>query len=243
MNDALLNVQNINLNINGKAILENINFQVLPHQIVTIIGPNGSGKTSLVKVVVGLIKPTSGNILWQYKPNIGYVPQKFNVNENMPLKVREFIKLSMDIRNYGKKHYDRIISVIDISNLLNTEIIGLSGGEMQRVMLFNALIASPDILILDEPMQGVDIKGQDLFYSTLHEIKEEFNLSVLLVSHDIHFVMKKTDLVICMNKHICCLGRPEEVSVNEKYYNLFGKEVSQLLSPYRHEHNHNHIHY
>ena len=239
MSLPLLDVKKIFLEIDSKYILEDISFQVNSNQIITIIGPNGSGKTSLIKIIIGLINQTSGEVVKKNGLKIGYVPQKFVYNKNLPMSVARFV----DYQNnsyLNDQNISFIESLIDINKLFNKQVSSLSGGELQKVLLFRALLSFPDILILDEPTQGVDIQGQLNFYSILSKLRDKFNLSILIVSHDLHFVMKNTDIVICLNNHICCIGKPEEISQNEHFNKIFGENISNIISLYQHKHNHTH---
>ncbi|MBN9542276.1 MAG: metal ABC transporter ATP-binding protein [Alphaproteobacteria bacterium] len=221
----LLEVKNLSLKVQGKSILENISFAIDSQEIITIIGPNGSGKSSLVKTIIGKYLPTSGKIIKKPNLKIGYVPQKFDIANIPPITVKEFLNL------YGKN--------IDsnVSNFLNKDIKKLSGGELQRVLFARSIMNNPDLLVLDEPTQGLDVEGVKEFYKKLLEVKEERKISIILSSHDLNFVMKNTDRVICLNQHICCQGKPKDIALDEEFIKIYG---SDLITPYKHEHNHCH---
>lgn len=209
-------------------LLQDIDFAVLPNTITTIIGPNGAGKTTLVRLILNLIQPTSGTIFRKKGINFGYVPQKLNSNQFMPMTVESFINLCS-----GKP---KVNSPFDIEKLMRRSIHSLSGGELQKVLLNAAVVKNPDLLILDEPTKGIDADGQSIFYKKLLEFKNEQKVSVVIISHDLHFVFDCTDYVICLNQHICCQGTPEMVREVKEVQNLFPG-----FSKYQHNHDHQHI--
>ncbi|MBN8828172.1 MAG: metal ABC transporter ATP-binding protein [Sphingobacteriia bacterium] len=234
----IIELTSVSLKIKQRKILENISFTVKNKEIVTIIGPNGSGKTSLVKIIVGIIDDFSGKINKLPNLNIGYLPQKFVVKDIMPITVRKFINAF--INDLTNSEVEEIIKITNIKSLLNTQVSNLSGGELQKVLLARALVTKPNLLVLDEPAQAIDIPGQIELYNLLGEIREKFGISILLVSHDLHIVMKATDKVICINNHICCSGKPEDVSKSKEYLKFIGDADITALSIYEHHHDHRH---
>lgn len=233
---ALVTVKNIFVEFNQQSVLENISFSIEMGKIITLLGPNGAGKSTLVKLVLGLIQPTKGIITRQPHLTIGYVPQKLKLDTTLPLTVKRFIKLN---KNINDKDIMNILHRVNAANLINKTMHQLSGGEMQRVLLAQALIKKPQLLILDEPTQGVDVNGQLSLYNLIANAKNEFNCAVLMVSHDLHLVMAKTDEVICINKHICCVGTPALVSTDPEFIALFGRSAANQLAIYKH-HSHQH---
>lgn len=233
----LVDVKNISLKIQNRVILENINFTVKRGEIVTLIGPNGAGKTALLKIILGLNKPTSGTVIKAPNVRIGYMPQMLTVESLMPLNVARFLMLSP--RANEKKCID-MAEQIGIQHIMNLPIQTLSGGELQRVLLTRALLNDPDLLVLDEPAQGIDINGQAVLYQLISQISNKLNCSILMVSHDLHLVIAGTDQVICLNKHICCSGHPAAVTKNPEFINLFGTKVATELALYTHHHDHSH---
>ncbi|WP_343182359.1 zinc ABC transporter ATP-binding protein ZnuC [Buchnera aphidicola] len=234
----IIEIKKLSFEINKKEILSNVSFTLMENKIITLIGPNGAGKSTLVKILIGLLKPYQGKII--SKPNlvIGYVPQKFKFNENFPISVYRFMQLFYKTNKIEiMKNLDRVKA----QHLINQPIGTLSGGELQRILLARTLSCSPGLLVLDEPTQGVDISGQIFLYQLLHELKKELKCSILLVSHDLNLVMKKTDEVICLNKHICCSGTPMSITKNCEFVSLFGSHALQELTIYQHEHDHIHI--
>lgn len=234
-NTILIHGKHISIAYNGRQILQNITIHVAKEEIVTIIGPNGSGKTSLVRILLGLIKPNQGTIHKHPGLNIGYMPQKMDIGPLMPLTVRRFLSLQTP-----KNKVDRTASEVGITHLLSQQMYEVSGGEMQRILLTRCLLRQPELLVLDEPIQGIDIAGQNEFYSLLDYIRSEHKTAILMVSHDLHMVMKSTDRVICINHHICCEGHPEDVSLHPEYTALFGADNMQSLAVYTHHHDHDH---
>jgi zinc transport system ATP-binding protein len=237
MTSTLLNAQNISLAIDGKQILQNITLQIDENQIVTLIGPNGAGKTSLVKIVLGLSKPSAGSVKLRKNLRVGYMPQRLHVDNSMPISVQKFLQLAVRAK---PELIEQVLSEVKASQLLHSQIHSLSGGELQRVLLARALIQEPEFLVLDEPVQGVDINGQAELYALISSIRDRHQCGILMVSHDLHLVMSATDEVICLNQHVCCHGHPEQVSNDPAYLELFGKKQAESLAVYAHHHNHNH---
>lgn len=234
-NAPLLQMKGIALHFDGHAVLENINLNLNEGEIVTVIGPNGAGKSSLVSLVVGLQNPSAGSITRQAKLRIGYMPQKLTINPQLPLSTQRFLSLCGN--NTTLK---AAVARLSIECLLKTPVQKLSGGEMQRVLLARALMKNPQLLVLDEPAQGVDVAGQAELYHLLGELRDELGCGVLMVSHDLHIVMAQTDQVLCLNKHVCCHGEPESVSQHPEYLQLFGKKAAADIAIYTHNHDHQH---
>lgn len=225
------------MSIQSKNILHDISLDLYAGKILTIIGPNGAGKSSLVQILLGLQKPNVGNIWRKANLKIGYVPQRIAINSLMPLTVQRFVELS------GEKNRKDVTSALqktEVDHLKNQAIQQLSGGEFQRVLIARALLRKPELLVLDEPAQGVDVIGQAELYEKISELKKLYGFGVLMVSHDLHLVMQKTDQVLCLNQHICCSGQPEAVSKHPEYQRLFGNLPIEGLAVYTHQHNHCH---
>lgn len=229
----------------GSSILQDVSFTVNRQQIVTVIGPNGAGKTSLLRVVLGLLPATSGSIQRQTGLKVGYMPQKLTLNPLMPLTVERFLGLSSSKRNSALIDLiQETLAEVGASHLSQSSLSVLSGGEFQRVLLAQALMGGPDLLVLDEPTQGVDIIGQAELYSLIAKIRNHRGCGVLLVSHELHMVMAASDEVLCLNKHVCCSGHPTVIAKDPNYQALFGPAVSEWveegLAPYTHHHDHRH---
>ena len=228
----LVALQSVGVQYGAKKILENISFCVEKGRIVTLIGPNGAGKTTLVKALLGLIKVNTGQVHRAAELRIGYMPQKLHIDATMPLTLLRFLQLA----GASRADCEQALEMVDISPQINSPVQGLSGGEMQRALLARALLRKPDLLVLDEPVQGVDLIGQEALYQLIGQLRDELNCGVLMVSHDLHLVMAATDEVVCLNKHVCCHGSPQYVTNNPAFVELFGEKTAF----YTHDHDHNH---
>lgn len=232
---ALLELSDISYKIGSNLLLSHVSFRLAPNEMMSIIGPNGAGKSTLIKVILGLNKPTGGSITNHAKV-MSYVPQKFSVPTILPLRVRDLLiqarhgRLSNDERDY-------VYEKLSITKLLTRQIHHLSGGETQRVLLARALLDKPELLILDEPMQGLDPDSESLLYQFIDEMPEFLRCATLIISHDLHWVMKGTHHVICLNKHICCQGVPSQIAITPAFNRLFG----HYQAPYIHHHDHSHL--
>jgi len=233
----LIRARGISLQIEQRQVLQNIDLQIDPQQIVTLIGPNGAGKTSLVKIVLGLDKPTTGSVERKPGLSIGYMPQRLHIDQTMPVSVEKFLFLAVNGR---RGEIDRALGEVGADALKHSQLHSLSGGELQRVLLARALIQNPQLLVLDEPAQGVDVNGQAELYRLITDIRDRHECGILLVSHDLHLVMSATDEVVCLNQHVCCHGHPETVSNDPAYLELFGRKDAETLAVYTHHHNHSH---
>lgn len=233
----LLAAESINKDFADKKVLEDISLTIQEGQIVTLIGPNGAGKTTLVRVALGLLQPDSGSIYRRPGLRIGYMPQRVHVEPTLPLTVNRFLQLA---NRQDKALLSNTLQDLNIGHLEDQQLTAVSGGELQRVLLARALLRKPELLILDEPAQGVDLGGQAELYKLISEISDKQGCGVLMISHDLHLVMSSTDEVICLNHHICCHGRPEHVSNDPAYLSLFGASASQNLAVYTHHHDHEH---
>ncbi|MCO7245636.1 metal ABC transporter ATP-binding protein [Halomonas sp. Mc5H-6] len=229
----LLRACQLNVRIGGKPILEDIHLALHREEIVTLIGPNGSGKSTLVKTLVGAIKPTSGRLEIDAGLNIGYVPQRLHLDPTLPITVSRFINLP---HRHPRDDVPQALTNAGVEGLHNAAMSQLSGGQLQRVLLARALINRPDILILDEATQGLDHRGIADFYQKIEEVRQSYRCAILMVSHDLHVVMRTADHVLCLNGHICCEGKPERVASSPDYQALFGEQTAQMLAVYRHQH-------
>jgi zinc transport system ATP-binding protein len=232
----ILSAQNISVRYGDHQVLKEVSIELNQSEIVTLIGPNGAGKTSLIRVLLGLLKPDSGVVKKDRNLNTAYVPQKSNVHDVLPLRVKDFLLLA---KHYPDEKLRAALDEVQIGHLINKTIQGISGGELQRVLLARALLKEPNLLILDEPAKGVDIVGQQLLYSIIKNIRDNHQCGVLMVSHDLHLVMASTDKVVCLNSHVCCTGHPDDVSEHPEYIKLFGSAL-EGLAVYSHHHDHEH---
>ncbi|OEE51536.1 zinc ABC transporter ATP-binding protein ZnuC [Enterovibrio norvegicus] len=237
MSAPLVTLNNVSVVFDGRSVLDRVTFSLYRDKITTLIGPNGAGKSTLVKTVIGLNKPTEGNVERSRHVKIGYVPQKLHLNDALPLRVERFLKLNPFATSAS---INEALSLVGATKLLNANMHTLSGGETQRVLLANAVLKKPDLLVLDEPVQGVDVTGQLALYSLIAKLKAKLHCGILMVSHDLHLVMAKTDEVICLQHHICCSGAPDSISSHPEYVAMFGRQESEQLALYHHHHNHDH---
>lgn len=233
----LLSASGAGIELGGKTILDNIDFELGAGEIVTLIGPNGAGKTTLARLLLGLLKPMRGSIARAPGIRIGYVPQRFPVDPAIPIDVRRFLTLGV---RAGASAIDEALAEVGAGHLARRPLSALSGGEFQRVALARALIAKPQVLVLDEPVQGVDYAGEAQLYAMIADIRNRRGCGVLLISHDLHIVFGASDRVICLNRHICCQGVPETVANHPEYVRLFGRDAVRAVGIYRHQHDHEH---
>ena len=230
----LCKLENISLEINNSKIIRDISISIEKGEITTLIGPNGGGKTSIARILLGILEPTSGKVIKDKNLKIGYMPQKISFDQTIPLTAKDFIKLS----NKNLKIDQDLVKKLNIKNILNKQIQDLSGGQLQKILLMRALSNSPSLLVLYEPTQYLDINAVEDFYHILDDIKKTKKCSILLISHDLLTIMKKTDAVYCVNNHICCSGTPEKVNNHPEYISLFGNKSN--VGIYQHHHDHKH---
>jgi len=233
----LIRLEQVNVRFGDNHVLQNIDLALHNDCITTLIGPNGAGKTTLVRVVLGLIDATSGNVWREQQLRIGYMPQKLQIDRTFPLTVERFLRTT-GIRDAHQ--LKAALADTGVEHLYRQSMHNLSGGETQRVLLARALLRDPSLLVLDEPVQGVDINGQIELYDLIARIRKQRGCGVLMISHDLHLVMSSTDHVVCLNRHVCCSGHPEQVSNDPSITELFGVQGAQALALYSHHHNHRH---
>ena len=233
----LISAQNVSVIRQGKAILNDVSISVGKQDFMTIIGPNGAGKSMLLKCLMGLFKPEKGTVSRQNNLKIGYVPQRLTPDHSMPITARRFLSLR---KKNDPASLDKTIEETGIAPVLHKPLAVLSGGELQRVVLARSLLDQPDLLVLDEPAQNLDISGQLGFYKLLDHIYSTRKLSILMVSHDLHMVMASTRQVVCLFHHICCSGEPHAVTRDPEFISLFGRDMANMMAVYQHSHNHQH---
>ena len=231
MTNPLMTLNGVNKSFAGQHVLQNIDLQLNQSEITTLIGPNGAGKSTLVRIVLGLLQPDSGSVICGANLNIGYMPQKLHIDPTLPISTCRFLQLA----NTSHQACHGALESVGIGHLATTPVQKLSGGEMQRALLARAILRKPNLLVLDEPVQGVDINGQNALYKMIADLSKSLNCAVLMVSHDLHIVMSATDQVIFLNHHICCQGRPEQVTQDPAYLDIFGQTAI-----YAHHHDHQH---
>ena len=235
-NNILVKLNEVGFQQNKKWIVKGVSLQVERSKIVTLIGPNGSGKSTTAKIALGIYKNIEGQVE-KFTNNIGYVPQKISIDWTLPLRVKDFMLLTDNLKDDA---LDEALTLTGVKHLKDKNLGNLSGGEFQRVLLARAISKKPELLVLDEPVQGVDFTGEIALYELIKKISEKLNCGILLISHDLHTVMTATDHVVCLNGHVCCSGSPKDVARNNEYKALFGEQASQTLSVYEHKHDHEH---
>ena len=236
--DTLVALDNAGLSISNKWLVREVTMKVNAGEIVTLIGPNGSGKSTTAKMALGIMAPSEGSVYRCENARVSYVPQRLSIDWTMPLDVNRFISLT---RFLDKKAVKKALSMTDTEHLYNAEVRTLSGGEFQRVLIARAIAHSPQFLVLDEPVQGVDFNGEIALYKLIENIRNELNCGIILISHDLHVVMSTTDRVICLNGHVCCSGTPAVVATEPEFRALFGDRAANELAFYKHQHDHEHL--
>ena len=223
----------------GQTVLSAVDLAVHAGEILTIVGPNGSGKSTLIKVLVGAIRPDAGRVVRARGLRIGYVPQRLAIDHTLPLTLDRFLQLATR-RGAPSAARAEAMARVGVTGLGGRQMAALSGGQFQRALLAGALLADPELLVLDEAAQGLDQPGVARFYRLIEELRRDLGCGVLMVSHDLHVVMSASDHVICLNGHVCCEGAPSVVSAAPAYRALFGLGTEGALALYRHEHDHQH---
>jgi zinc transport system ATP-binding protein len=240
MTDFLIQANGVDVSFGGRQVLSDAEARVGEGEIVTLIGPNGAGKTTMVRAMLGLHVPDKGAIERRVGLRIGYMPQRLNIDPALPITVSRFLSLGLSRGDEGHGLRHAVLKETGVGHIANSPIQQISGGELQRVLLARALLRNPGLLVLDEPVQGVDVSGQAELYALIRGLRDERGCGVLMVSHDLHMVMAATDQVVCLNQHVCCAGHPETVSRHPEFVSLFGESVAAELSIYHHDHDHDH---
>ncbi len=235
--DRLVEMTNAGVRQNGNWLVHGVSLSINRKEIVTLIGPNGSGKSTTAKMILGVMEPTEGEV--KRRPDLvtSYVPQKIAVDWTLPLKVEHFMQLTAKL---SAAEVQAALAATGVEHLLKQDMRTLSGGEFQRVLIARALSRKPELLVLDEPVQGVDFTGETELYDLINRLRDQLNCGILLISHDLHVVMAATDKVICLNGHVCCSGTPGAVAQSDEYKALFGASTSAALAFYEHKHDHTH---
>jgi zinc transport system ATP-binding protein len=234
---SLLSAQNVSVRFDGRTVLSGVSLRLDPAEIVTIVGPNGSGKSTLLRALLGIQRLSSGRVTRRAGLRLGYVPQRLSIDRTMPMTARRFLSLP---QRCSDSEALEVLARCGVQDVGPQQLVDLSGGQLQRVLLARALLNKPELLVLDEPTQGLDQPGEAAFYRLIDEVRRDTGVAVLLVSHDLHVVMASSDRVICLNGHICCEGAPHVVSNAPEYRALFGLGTQGALALYRHDHDHNH---
>jgi zinc transport system ATP-binding protein len=234
----LIQARGLGVRRGGHWLVRGVDLTIRPGEIVTLIGPNGSGKSTTVKALLGILPLSQGSVTRADGLTIGYLPQRLAVDWTMPLTVRRLMTLT---GRHGAAEVEQALEAVGILHLAAAPVQQLSGGEFQRALLARALIRRPALLVLDEPVQGVDFAGEIALYELIGAIRERLGCGILMISHDLHIVMRQTDTVVCLNGHVCCSGTPQAVSESPEYRALFGGQAAAALAIYRHHHDHVHL--
>ena len=235
--DILITLSNAGVSRGGRVLVDGVDLTIARGEIVTLIGPNGSGKSTTAKLATGVLKPTMGTVTRLPGLRIGYVPQKLSVDWTLPLTVERLMTLT---GRYSASEIAAALEAVGAARLHKAAVQELSGGEFQRVLFARAMIRKPDLLVLDEPVQGVDFSGEVALYELVRQIRDTTQSGILMISHDLHVVMAETDTVICLNGHVCCRGTPSAVKRSPEYLRLFGERAASTLAIYQHHHDHEH---
>lgn len=217
--------------------MRHIDLDIFRGEIVTLIGPNGSGKSTTAKMALEILRPTEGNVTRKAALKVGYVPQKLNFDRTLPLSITRLMELTGPV---GRETVDEALEEVGMQHMRDAQVSTLSDGELQRVLLARAGARKPDLMVLDEPLQGIDFAGESALYRLIGQYRDRLNCAIMLISHDLHIVMAASDRVLCLNGHICCSGKPQEVAVSREYAALFGKRENHMLALYEHHHDHSH---
>ncbi|MEM9708997.1 MAG: metal ABC transporter ATP-binding protein [Pseudomonadota bacterium] len=234
---SLITVENLTVRYGENTVLRDVDMAIEPGEIVTIVGPNGSGKTSLFRVLIGAVEPCAGNIARKPGLRLGYVPQRLHIDPTLPITVERFMRLTSPA---NPAVCAQALETAGLPDVRKRQMSKLSGGQFQRVMLARALLNQPEILLLDEATQGLDQPGSAAFYRQIETVRNETGCAILMISHELHVVMAASDRVICLNGHVCCAGSPAVVASAPEYRALFGSGTGGALALYRHEHDHHH---
>ncbi|KQT49549.1 zinc ABC transporter ATP-binding protein [Devosia sp. Leaf420] len=235
--ETLITLAGAGVRSGGRVLVEGVDLSISRGEIVTLIGPNGSGKSTTAKMATGVLKPTTGTVTRKPGLKIGYVPQKLSIDWTLPLTVERLMTLT---GRFSRPEIESALEAVGARRLLGAAVQELSGGEFQRVLFARAMIRKPDLLVLDEPVQGVDFSGEVALYELVRQIRDVTQAGILMISHDLHVVMAETDTVICLNGHICCRGTPAAVKRSPEYLALFGTRAAETLAIYEHHHDHEH---
>ena len=236
---SLVSVRNLSVAYGANTVLRDVDLTLEPGEIATIVGPNGSGKTSLLRAIIGAIEPAGGEVVLRPGLKIGYVPQRLHIDPTLPITVERFMRLA---GRASRADCRAALEAAGVPDLLERQMSRLSGGQFQRVLLAGALIDRPDVLLLDEATQGLDHPGSAAFYRQIEAVRRDTGCAVLMISHELHVVMSASDRVICLNGHVCCEGAPAVVASAPEYRALFGTGTGGALALYRHDHDHGHDH-
>ena len=233
----LVEARGVSVRFGRRSVLEAVDLSVHPGEIVTLIGLNGAGKSTLLRVLLGILRPHQGEVVRAPGLRIGYAPQHVHRDPILPMTVRRFLTLGAPA---SRERLESLLAEVGAGAILDHPLAEISGGELHRVLLARALLREPGLLVLDEPLAGVDVTGQSELYRLIAKIRDRYGCGVLLVSHDLHLVMAATDTVVCLNRHVCCTGHPHSIARHPEFVSMFGPHVAGGLAVYQHMHDHRH---
>ena len=237
---VLITAENLSVRFGDQRVIDDVNLTVAAGEIVTLIGPNGAGKSTILRALLGLVPASGGTVHKRAGLKVGYAPQKMAINQIMPMTAGRFVRAGLPGLLKGQRQVEEALDQTGAAHLIDKDLATLSGGEFQRVLIARAIVAKPDLLILDEPVQGVDVTGQLDLYELIADLGDRHGFGILIVSHDLHLVMARTTRVYCINGHVCCSGTPQSVAEDPAYIALFGKRGAGDLAVYAHDHDHSH---
>ncbi len=238
VDDVLVECRDVGVYRPSRWLVQGVDMDVSRGKIVTLIGPNGSGKSTIAKIMLGIIKPDTGSVRMKPGIRVGYVPQKLTIDASLPLSVKRLMSLTA---KYSDADIETALAATGLAHLVEAGVQQLSGGEFQRALIARAILGKPDLLVLDEPVQGVDFSGEIGLYQLIRDVRDKIGSGILLISHDLHLVMADSDSVVCVNGHVCCQGTPQAVAENPEFARLFGGRAAETLAVYRHHHDHSHL--
>ncbi|MDE0045657.1 MAG: ATP-binding cassette domain-containing protein [bacterium] len=233
----LIEARAVSVNFGQRNVLDKVDIAVHAGEIVTLVGLNGAGKSTLIRVLFGIIRPDFGTVARTPGLRIGYSPQHVHRDPILPMTVRGFLTLGAPA---SRGRLENVLAEVGAGTILNHPLSEVSGGELHRVLLARALLREPGLLVLDEPLAGVDVASQGELYQLIAAIRDRYGCGVLLVSHDLHMVMAATDTVVCLNRHVCCTGHPKTITRHPEFVSLFGPHVANAIAVYPHRHDHRH---
>src|SRR6266545_2935960 len=224
----VLVVKNLYVHIEGKSLIENINFELIGNERLVIIGPNGAGKTVLLKALLDLL-PYSGEITWAPDVRIGYVPQKIDADRRLPITYKDLYVSKCKIMKVATEEIGEVSESVGLTKeILETPVGLLSGGQFQRGLIGFALIGKPNVLLLDEPTASIDEPGEEHIYELIHRLQDRYNMAVIAVTHDLSFVYRHATKVLCLNKQAVCIGTLQEALTPQILEKLYGESYSYV---------------
>ena len=228
MSNPIIQIDHLSVHYNGQAVLSDLSLDIQKGEIVAVVGPNGSGKTTFIRAILGLT-PYQGKISIAGQPikaslsKIGYVPQRFSFDRSIPMTVSEFLKLSF--KNVSSRKLKHALLEVEMQEYENHQIGTLSGGQLQRILIARSLLNDPAILVLDEATSEIDLVGAKSFYDIVSHLNKVHETTVILVSHEINMVYKFVDHIICLNRKLICYGKPKEAVTKEVLEQLYGQHI------------------